>query len=134
MKIIDLLVKISQGKKMPKKIKYDGIEFEYSESYNDYVSYTEISSIKMFLIDKIFKKNIKPNVLLNDGVEIIKEDKEFEDIREIRGEVERDKTLSHDENQDSIVKNFNMLIKWVNLLVRNQKRIINEINKLKGEK
>lgn len=29
---------------------------------------------------------------------------------------------------------FKMLIKWVNLLVRNQKRIINEINKLKGEK
>lgn len=134
MKIIDLLIKISKGEKVPKKIKYDGIEFEYSKSYNDYVSYTEISSIEMFLIDKIFKKNIKPNILLNDEVEIIEDNKEFEDIREIRGEVERDKTLSHDENQDSIVKNFNMLIKWVNLLVRNQKRIINEINKLKGEK
>lgn len=86
-------------------------------------------------IEKINEKLSKFSLTkLNDEIEIIEEDKEFEDIREIRGEVERDKTLSHDENQDGIVKNFNMLIKWVNLLVRNQKRIINEINKLKGEK
>lgn len=80
MKIIDLLIKISKGEKVPKKIKYDGIEFEYSKSYNDYVSYTEISSIGIFLIDKIFKKNIKPNILLNDEVEIIEEPKKIEKI------------------------------------------------------
>lgn len=31
MKIIDLLVKISQGEKMPKKIKYKGYVWEYDK-------------------------------------------------------------------------------------------------------
>lgn len=132
MKVIDLLIKTANGEKVPKKIKYDGIEFEYCEYYKDHVSYTEISSIEIFLIDKILKKNIKPDILLNDEIEIIEEDKKFEDIREIIGVVERDKTLSYDESHDGIVKNFNMLIKRVNILVRNQKKIIDEVNKLKG--
>lgn len=123
MKIIDLLVKIANGEENTKvKTKYDG--FDWKEKDFLFSIYKEFSS----------RNNAEIVEFLNDYVEIIEEDKKFEDIREIRGEVERDKTLSHDENQDSIVKNFNMLIKWVNLLVRNQKRIINEINKLKGEK
>ena len=130
MKIIDLLVKISQGEKMPKKIKYEGYVWKYSTDAKDYCR-DDTDEEYIYLFQDLFEKAI---YFLNNEVEIIEEDKEFEDIREIRGEVERDKTLSHDENQDSIVKNFNMLIKWVNLLVRNQKRIINEINKLKGEK
>lgn len=130
MKIIDLLVKISQGEKMPKKIKYEGYVWEYSTDAKDYYR-DDTDEEYIYLFQDLFEKAI---YFLNNEVEIIEEDKEFEDIREIRGEVERDKTLSHDENQDSIVKNFNMLIKWVNLLVRNQKRIINEINKLKGGK
>lgn len=129
MKIIDLLVKISQGEKMPKKIKYEGYVWEYSTDAKDYYR-DDTDEEYIYLFQDLFEKAI---YFLNNEVEIIEEDKEFEDIREIRGEVERDKTLSHDENQDSIVKNFNMLIKWVNLLVRNQKRIINEVNKLKGE-
>ena len=131
MKIIDLLVKISQGEKMPKKIKYEGYVWEYDKVAKDYYR-NDIDEEYIYLFQELFEK--ETGFFINNEVEIIEEDKEFEDIREIRGEVERDKTLSHDENQDSIVKNFNMLIKWVNLLVRNQKRIINEVNKLKGEK
>lgn len=131
MKIIDLLVKISQGERMPKKIKYEGYVWEYDKVAKDYYR-NDVDEEYIYLFQDLFKK--ETGFFINNEVKIIEEDKEFEDIREIRGEVERDKTLSHDENQDSIVKNFNMLIKWVNLLVRNQKRIINEINKLKGEK
>lgn len=131
MKIIDSLVKISQGERMPKKIKYEGYVWKYDKVSKDYYR-NDIDEEYIYLFQELFKK--ETGFFINNEVEIIEEDKEFEDIREIRGEVERDKTLSHDENQDSIVKNFNMLIKWVNLLVRNQKRIINEVNKLKGEK
>lgn len=131
MKIIDSLVKISQGERMPKKIKYEGYVWKYDKVSKDYYR-NDIDEEYIYLFQELFEK--ETGFFINNEVEIIEEDKEFEDIREIRGEVERDKTLSHDENQDSIVKNFNMLIKWVNLLVRNQKRIINEVNKLKGEK
>lgn len=117
--------------KAPKKIRYRDIIWKYTSTVKGkgYQYYS-----KGYEEWKTLQNQVYLEECLNDEIEIIKEDKEFEDIREIRGEVERDKTLSHDENQDSIVKNFNMLIKWVNLLVRNQKRIINEINKLKGEK
>lgn len=122
--------------KAPKKIKFRNEIYEYEnhikDSFIDYVG-IEKETNEVFYLSSYIGNNYISDIF-TDEVEIIEEDKEFEDIREIRGEVERDKTLSHDENQDSIVKNFNMLIKWVNLLVRNQKRIINEINKLKGEK
>lgn len=120
----ELLGLVKDGK-APKKIIYNNIKLEYSEENEDYFRYYGQCLFKFKFSNCL--------TFLNDEIEIIEEDKEFEDIREIREEVERDKTLSHDENQDNIVKNFNMLIKWVNLLVRNQKRIIEEINNLKGE-
>lgn len=126
MKIIELLDKMVKGEISTKtKVSYKNARKIHKNWESlDYYIYQELG--------KRCESEIKD--FLNDEIEIIEQDKEFEDIREIRGEVERDKTLSHDENQDSIVKNFNMLIKWVNLLVRNQKRIINEVNRLKGEK
>lgn len=118
----ELLGLVKDGK-APKEIKYKKFVYGWVQKYKTYTRY-DITGKDLYITTNN----------LNNEIEIIEEDKEFEDIREIRGEVERDKTLSHDENQGNIVKNFNMLIKWVNLLVRNQKRIINEVNKLKGEK
>lgn len=118
----ELLGLVKDGK-APKEIKYKKFVYGWVQKYKTYTRY-DITGKDLYITTNN----------LNNEIEIIEEDKEFEDIREIRGEVERDKTLSHDENQDNIVKNFNMLIKLVNLLVRNQKRIINEVNKLKGEK
>lgn len=125
------LLGLVKDSKSPKKIRYRDIIWKYTSTVKGkgYQYYS-----KGYEEWKTLQNQVYLEECLNDEIEIIEEDKEFEDIREIRGEVERDKTLSHDENQDSIVKNFNMLIKWVNLLVRNQKRIINEVNKLKGEK
>lgn len=114
MKIIDLLVKMANGEEVPRKIKYDGIKFEYSESYNDYVSYTEISSIKIFLIDKIFKKNIKPDILLNDEVEIIEENKKIEHC------LKTDRLLCDKAEMEHLRTKIDELI--------------DEVNKLKGEK
>lgn len=114
MKIADLLIKISKGEKVPKKIKYDGIEFEYSKSYNDYVSYTEISSIGTFLIDKIFKKNIKPSILLNDEVEIIEEYEKIEHC--LKG----DRFLRDEDEIEHLRTKIDELI--------------DEVNRLKGEK
>lgn len=131
MKIIDLLIKISKGEKVPKKIKYDGIEFEYSKSYNDYVSYTEISSIETFLIDKIFKKNIKPNILLNDEIEIIEENKKIKMLEPFRGSDLTDLT-----SKDVVLKNNALieLCKTLNNINNKVNELICEANKLRGEK
>lgn len=129
MTIIDLFVKIANKEKVPKEIKWRGNMYEYSPIAAQYYIKDKIHNV-----DNSLRAALYDFSDLNDEIEIIEEDKEFEDIREIRGEVERDKTISHDKSQDNIVENFNMLIKMVNSLVRNQKKLIAEVNKLKGEK
>ena len=64
MKIIDLLNKIANGEEVPKKIKYDGIEYEEEPCYMLYEVAGECSESQL--------KN-----LLNDQVEIIEEEKEL---------------------------------------------------------
>lgn len=129
MTIIDLFVKIANKEEVPKEIKWRGDIYEYSSIAAQYYIKDRIHNV-----DNSLRAALYDFIDLNNEIEIIEEDKEFEDIREIIGEVERDKTLSYDESQDGIVKNFNMLIKWTNILVRNQNKIIDEVNKLKGEK
>lgn len=114
MKIIDLLVKMANGEEVPRKIKYDGIKFEYSGYYKDYLSYDKISSIEIFLIDKIFKKNIKPDILLNDEVEIIEENKKIEHC------LKTDRFLCDKAEMEHLRTKIDELI--------------DEVNKLKGEK
>lgn len=70
MKIIDLLNKIANGEEVPKKIKYDGIEYEEEPCYMLYKVAGECSESQL--------KN-----LLNDQVEIIEEDKEENEIPNI---------------------------------------------------
>lgn len=126
-RVIELFDRMVNGEEVPKKIKYDEIEFEYSESYNDYVSYTEISSIKIFLIDKIFKKNIKPNVLLNDEIEILDEE-EFTDIEEF----EEHKLINTRDilELEMFINKINADYNYkINQLIKNQKKIIERINK-----
>lgn len=72
-KIIDLLNKISNGEKIPEKIKYKNKIWEYDEYSNDYKSeYT-------CLFEKLFdyKRTIE---FINDETEIIEEPKKIEKI------------------------------------------------------
>lgn len=76
MKIIDILVNIANGKKVPKKIKYQGSIFTYNEEEKDYETWFENKSC-LSLFNLVY---ITP--FLNDEIEIIeetpKEDKKIE--------------------------------------------------------
>lgn len=72
MKIIDLLVKISKGEEVPKKIKYDGMIFDYQEDTYEYLCYEE-NNFSLLGYDN-------PYDMLNDNVEIIEEEKEIEKL------------------------------------------------------
>ena len=67
MKIIDLLNKIANGEEIPKKIKYDGVEYEEEPCYMLYEATGNCN-----------ESQVKD--LLNDEVEIIEEDKKMEKI------------------------------------------------------
>ena len=110
MKIIDLLNKIAKGEEVPKKIKYKGDIYiwgntseKYYEQERNYV-YVSFDTYE-----------------LNDEIEIIEEveDKEYEDIEEIP-QVEIVDFLSTGEQ---------MLANKINTLIRNQKKILERLDK-----
>lgn len=72
-KIIDLLNKIANNEKVPKKIRYFGEIYEYSEEMKFY--YQNCSSMYRYFFTK--------GNCLNDEVEIIEEEKEIEKIGKI---------------------------------------------------
>ena len=103
-KIIDLFNKIANGEELPKKIKYGNTE--YSLQDNDYWS----DRIRgYFSVEDLGVDN------LTDEVEILDEEDEFEDIREITQECFDNWTCA----------------KHINQLIKNQKKII---ERLKNEK
>ncbi len=107
MKVIDLLVKIANGEENTEvKTKYDSVNWDKNDFF--YSFYMEFG-----------KRNNDRNVdFLNDEIEVIEENKKinFEEIEELTCNSYDFKTLT------------------INQLIKNQKKLIYEVNKLKGEK
>lgn len=74
MKIIDLLVKISKGEEVPKKFTYNGYLWEYDIKNKMWFYY--FGEGKNHRFDRLFYLNM----ILNNEVEIIEEEKEIEHI------------------------------------------------------
>ena len=68
-KIIDLLNKIANGEEIPKKIKYNGLEYKLDKEQEDYML------VYAGLLD-----DINTFSQLNDEVEIIEEDNKIEKL------------------------------------------------------
>lgn len=115
MKIIDLLVKISQGEKMPKKIKYEGYVWEYDKVAKDYYR-NDIDEEYIYLFQDLFKK--KTGFFINNEVEIIEEDKKIIRLEFEEGNIE-DKLF---------------LARYITHNRAKINELIDEVNKLKGEK
>lgn len=112
-KIIDILCYISTGEfdKMPNKVKWrDGI-WEYDDRMQDY------TNGHLMLFEQL--KIIKTKEFLNDEVEILDIEDEFEDIEEI--EIKEIEESSHLEFKERI-----------NSLINNQKKIL-ELLKEEGK-
>lgn len=75
-RIIDLLNKISRGEEVPKKIRFDNINWNkvYGEKYMYYKNDYDCDFFLYF-----FRKNL--DFTLNDEVEIIEEDKKIEKLK-----------------------------------------------------
>ena len=111
MKIIDLLVKISKGKKMPKNIKYKGYVWEYNKLTKDYYR-NDINEEYIYLFEDLFKQ--ATGFFINDEVEIIEEPKKIEHC------LKRDRFLRDEDEIEHLRTKIDELI--------------DEINNLKGEK
>lgn len=115
MKIIDLLVKISQGERMPKKIKYEGYVWEYDKVAKDYYR-NDIDEEYIYLFQDLFKK--KTGFFINNEVKIIEENKKIIRLEFEEGNIE-DKLF---------------LARYITHNRAKINELIDEVNKLKGEK
>lgn len=110
MKIIDILNKIASGKDVPREIKYGGKIWKYKVPAGDYRCEDDERWLFTYLFDTIHIKNF-----INSKVKIIEEDKNisFEKIEELTCGI------------------YDFEKQTINSLIKNQKRLIDEINKIK---
>ena len=124
MKIIDLLVKISQGERMPKKIKYEGYVWEYDKVAKDYYR-NDIDEEYIYLFQDLFKK--ETGFFINNEVEIIEENKKIEKIKILIDDINTEYVANDKGEKLSYSKSDLMFADRIN-------KLIDEVNKLKGEK
>ena len=114
MTINNLITNISKALEVPSKIKYNNEIFEYNNDYQDYES---IETQDKFLFEYLFS-NFRMKTFMYTTVEIIEEDKkmDFEEIEELT------------------CNEYDFKTRTINSLIKNQKKLIDEINNLKKEK
>ena len=121
MKIIDLLVKISQGERMPKKIKYEGYVWEYDKVAKDYYR-NDIDEEYIYLFQELFKK--ETGFFINNEVEIIEENKKIEKIKILIDDINTEYVANDKGEKLSYSKSDLMFADRIN-------ELIDEVNKLK---
>ena len=109
MKIIDLFVKISKDEKVPNRIKSQGLIFEFDEESRQYYEEGRLHNVDYSL--RSWLCNFK---CLNDEIEIIEESKKIEHC------LKRDRFLRDEDEIEHLRTKIDELI--------------DEVNKLKGEK
>lgn len=107
--IYELLGLVKDGK-APKKIAYNSVILEYAEGNEDYYSYYGRGLFEY--------KFTTCNDFLNDEVEIIEEPKKIE----------------YEQIEELTCNEFDFEKKTINSLIKNQRKLIDEINNLKEKK
>lgn len=122
MKIIDLLNKIANKEKVPKKIKWGSKTYKYNGRWEDYKDETYDEE---YFFQTMLNRNRDMSLILTDEVEIIEEveDKEYEDIEELN--LDTDELLKKVviTAQDYVIEDK------INALIRNQKKILERLDK-----
>lgn len=117
-KLIDILCLMSLNEKIPEEIKYDNKIYHYCDITKDY--YYTCYGINIYLFKTLFSK---PTTFLNDEVEILELEDEFEDIEKI----EHEYIYGLNENEEKIDDRVSRFEDKINALIKNQKKIIEKL-------
>lgn len=125
-KIIDLLNKIANGEEVPQTIKYDDFYWNWCGSCKIYEARDE-ENIEINLYRSLVYEGD-----LNDEVEILDKEDEFEDIYSLCDNSEQYNFSSRQtgmtkEDRRLLDSNFKELLIVVNQLIKNQKKIIERL-------
>lgn len=122
MKIIDLLNKIAKGEEVPNRIKFGENEYEYYERTEGLFNFKEIDTGEYFTDDWFVES------VLNDEVEEVEED-EFEDIKDF-GISYNLGFVNYEDTEilkECLNKDFQTIYDTLDLLIKNQKKIIEQL-------
>ena len=119
MKVIDLLNKIAKGEEVPKKIKYDGMIFDYQEDTYEYLCYEE-NNFSLLGYDN-------PYDMLNDNVEIISEKKEIEYVTLFGEKVKNGSTVNWLNEPNENEKKLASCIDGIAIFVNDLADVINDM-------
>lgn len=128
-KIIDLLNKIANGEEVPKLIKFKEQSLEYDEECFDYCSDDKFIFADTYYLFKAVFKDGKNH--LNDEVEILDEEDEFEDIESFGVHYSWDYIdyKNIEELKKYVNKDFQNIFDTLDKLIKNQKKIIEKLKK-----
>ena len=132
MRIIDLLNRIANKEKLPERIKVAAKEFYICRKNTIDGDYDYQDDNATYLFDYLTEWDYVSNYLLKD-VEVLeeyKEDKKYEDIEELDVEYDDDGRIDGVFMARPEVEER----KLINVLIKNQKKIIEELKNLKEEK
>ena len=133
-KIIDILCCISTGDydMLPKKIKYEEIEWNLDTNNYCKADYTDGNQ---YMIADYIDKHFIIQEILNDEVEILDEEDEFEDIESFGISYSLDYIDYRDIEvlKEYLNKDFQNIFNTLDLLIKNQKKIIERLNNLNND-
>lgn len=114
------LLGLVKDDKAPKKIKFKNVIYEYKnnieDGFIDYVGIEKETNVKFYLSSYIGNNYI--NDIFTDEVEIIEEPKKIE----------------YEQIEELTCNEYDFEKKTINSLIKNQRKLIDEVNKLKEGK
>lgn len=118
-KIIDLLNKIANGEEVPKKIRYDYETYELTDTLLNYFGYENDNDLL----------SVISGDELNELVEILDEENEFEDIESFGVHYSWDYIdyKNIEELKKYVNKDFQNIFDTLDKLIKNQKKIIERL-------
>lgn len=124
-KIIDLYYEVANGEIIPLNIKHNGRKYHFDTSDNEYY---DVEENKPTLLERISRGNVY--AWLNSEVEILDEE-EFEDIKSFGIHYSWDYIdyKNIEELKKYVNKDFQNIFDTLDKLIKNQKKIIEKLNK-----
>ena len=130
MRIIDLLNKIANGEEVPFKVRYNITTYLFDETTQDYNDLEDDKAETLFI--RLFN-TINTNWILNDEVEILDEEDEFEDIEPlVLKTFERTgEAITTFRIKDYTFNNFEQIENTLAKVILNQKKIIERLKEIR---
>ena len=128
-KIIDLLNKIANGEEVPKKIKIREVDYKFTQISTRNLTFSDSGNNINYAYENDFENYWLDCARINELVEILDEEDEFEDIESFGVHYSWDYIdyKNIEELKKYVNKDFQNIFDTLDKLIKNQKKIISRL-------